>query len=150
MCFTFRCKQSVRQRTYQIINNERITTFYITNKYKETKKCKIHVYSIPTSITTSQSTYNVYLGSTVKINYTVSPSISNCKIRYVLPYNVTNNSSYTISQDGTLTPKKEGSYNLYLYAEDKYMGYCSIEIKKPKFSASSYNIYKNKSIKLSL
>lgn len=125
------------------------TNFVVKNKYGETAKAKIHIYTIPKNIVKlNQTEYTVYIGSTVKINCQTPPANYNCNLRYEITYY--NNSGISISKTGVITPKKEGTYYVSVYCENTYVGECTIYVKAPYFSKKSYNVYRNKSIALSV
>ena len=125
------------------------TIFTLTNLNGETITCTIRVYSC-SSIVPSQSTYVVYLGSTIKFNFAVSPVNSNCRVTYDYPASF--DSCFSISSDKTITPKKAGNYYFYLFAEDEEqpMRRCNLIIKSPSFAKTSYKVYKNKTVVTSL
>lgn len=133
------------------LNGKKIgnTSFTLTNSSAQTLTCDVHVYDC-SNIIPSKNTYTVYLGSTTKLDFTVYPANSNCRVSYAYPK--TFESCFSISYDKTITPKKAGNYYFYLFAEDEEqpMCKCTLIVKSPSFGKTSYNVYKNKTVATSL
>lgn len=117
-------------------------------KGNEVINCRIHIYTKPQTISIEKEDYKVYLGSKVKVNYSITPFNSNCEIDFCDANDGSLDNAYTISKDGVINPLKEGSYCILLKIEDGY-AYKSIflEIMHPKYNEDNIVLYKNTSKK---
>ena len=126
------------------------TTLTVTNQYGESVVSKVCVYNALTDIVLSRERYSVYLGSSVKISYTVSPANANNKVCFA-PCTDLDGYQLSVSETGVVTPKREGTAQVSVYSQYGYLKKTVyIDIYKPYFDKSSYTLYKNASTKILL
>ena len=125
------------------------TTMTVHSKYGETVICNIHVYSALTELKFTEDEYTVWLGQPFQLPYNIAPLDSNNKIKFTV------SSWYddiiSISEDGVVTPLKEGTaYNVEMESEDYCGDECDIIVKAPYFECDTWNLYRKQDVQLLL
>lgn len=125
------------------------TVMTVTNQYGEKVECIIHVYDALTQLEFTEDEYVVWLGQPFQLPYNVAPLNSNNR----LSFSVSDwyDDIITVSEDGVITPLKEGeAYNVKINSEGYESDYCDIIVIAPYFECDIWNMYKNQDIQLVL
>jgi|GEM_PF-2152408 len=125
------------------------TTMTVTNEYGESVVCNLHVYATLDKLQFEEYSYTVYLGQPVQLKYNIAPAYHNNKLIFSAGYD--NDGILSISDTGVVTGLKTGTaYCVRVEGEDGSVSTCTVYVKKPYFSKSSYSLYKNKTLQLKL
>lgn len=114
----------------------------VTNEYGQVAKVTVHVFQSITSLDFEESRVTIYLGSTYQLKYQAVPSLeeTNNRLKFICY-----DDEIEVTETGLVIPKKTGSSVwVYMYAIDSKSDSdrCTIDVKMPYFSQSSYSMYK--------
>ena len=125
------------------------TTIRATTDNGKTASCEVTVKKVEATSISLPSTKTVYIGETVTLTYTMTPSNATNSVTW----KSTDTSIATVSSSGVVTGKKEGSTNITVTTDNGKSASCKVYVEpKPidptKISLSSCNVEVGYSIKI--